>query len=138
MRKRPATPKELRKFGLTMGIGLSLASTLLWWRGVEIATDAPVWPWVAGFALMVLMAALTYPHVLRPIEKVWTAIAEGIFTAITYIVLVLTYFFVITPMGLLLRILRKDVLSLKLERDKDSYWIPVEKDGPASRPFRPF
>ena len=40
------------------------------------------------------------------------------------------FFFVVTPTGLIMRILRKDLLNLKFNNNK-SYWI--EKKGPKSR-----
>ena len=40
------------------------------------------------------------------------------------------FFFVVTPIGLLMRFIGKDVLNLKFNNDK-SYWI--EKKGPKSK-----
>ena len=40
------------------------------------------------------------------------------------------FFLVVTPIGLLMRILGKDLLNLKYNNNK-SYWI--EKNGPKSR-----
>jgi hypothetical protein len=40
------------------------------------------------------------------------------------------FFFVVTPIGLMLRIFRKDVLNLKFNNDK-SYW--KNKSGPISK-----
>ena len=136
--RKPPTKAALRKFGVSMAIGLSVASGLLWWRGATLAQGTVIWPWTAALAALVLLAALVSPHVLAPIEKVSAAIMNAFLTGVTYVVLVLTFFFVMTPMGLLVRILRKDLLGLKFEKEKQSYWVPVEQDGPASRPFRPF
>jgi len=41
------------------------------------------------------------------------------------------FFVVVTPIGLVMRLLGKDVLNLKLNKKESSYWI--EKDGPKSK-----
>tara|TARA_Y100000816_G_scaffold279539_1_gene251915 strand:+ start:796 stop:945 length:150 start_codon:yes stop_codon:yes gene_type:complete len=40
------------------------------------------------------------------------------------------FFIVVTPIALLMKLLRKDLLNLKFNKNK-SYWI--EKDGPKSK-----
>jgi hypothetical protein len=41
------------------------------------------------------------------------------------------FFIVVTPIGLLLRMLKKDILRLRIDRQAPSYWIPREPPGPA-------
>jgi hypothetical protein len=45
---------------------------------------------------------------------------------------------VLTPFGLLLRLMGKDLLDLRVDPDRESYWIPAEPDGPATRPYKPY
>ena len=40
------------------------------------------------------------------------------------------FFFVVTPIGLLMKLLQKDLLNLKFNKNK-TYWI--EKSGPKSK-----
>ena len=50
---------------------------------------------------------------------------------ISPIIMGVIFFLVVTPIGLLMRFFGKDVLNLKLNKKKSSYWI--EKDGPKSK-----
>jgi len=123
---------RLRKFGIVMAVFFGLFGALFVWRGR---------PWgeptlyVAG-AFLVLGLAL--PRVLSPIERVWMAFARVLQTVMTTVILTLTFFGVMTPMGLFLRLIGKDLLGLEGDPDIETYWVPVEPDGPASRPDKPY
>lgn len=41
----------------------------------------------------------------------------------TRLILIITYYFVLTPIGLLAKLFKKDFLNLKIEREAQSYWI---------------
>ena len=46
------------------------------------------------------------------------------------------YFIIVTPIALLLKIFKKDILGLKLDTKVDSYWVQKEKDlGPMKNQF---
>jgi hypothetical protein len=65
--------------------------------------------------------------------------AELIGAVMTRVILVVAYYLVITPIGLLLRLLGKDLLDIGTAGgDRDSYWRRVEEDGPATRPDKPY
>ena len=57
----------------------------------------------------------------------------GIFLGriISPIIMALIFFLVVTPIGLIMRLLRKDLLNLKYNKKNKSYWI--EKNGPKSK-----
>jgi len=44
--------------------------------------------------------------------------------------MMIIFFFVVTPIGILMRLFRKDILNLKFN-NKETYWI--EKNGPKSK-----
>ena len=130
--KLTKTKRELRRFGLVMTAPLLIIGCVLIWRGREVG------PYFVGLAVLFLLAALSFPTVLRPVERVWMALARVLSVIMTYVILAVTFFLVITPMGLILRILGKDLLQKKFESKKSSYWIPVEPDGPCSRHDKPY
>ena len=66
------------------------------------------------------------------------AFARVLGVVMTTVILTLTYFLAITPMGLLVRALGKDLLGMRGDPTVESYWVPVEPDGPASRPDKPY
>lgn len=126
------TPAELRRFGLALGAGLSVLGSILLWR------DKAAAPWVLGVAATLLLIAILGPRLLRPLEKVFARVARVVTAALTYLVLTLTFFLIITPMGLVMRLLGKDPLAMKPAPDQPSFWVEVEPDGPTSRPDKPY
>ena len=126
------TTKELRRFGLSFGCAFGIIGGLLVWRQREAG------PWILGIAVAVALAGLVMPQILRPLERLLAAILRAVMTAVTYVVLVLAFYLIVTPMGLFLRLLGKDLLEMRLPSDKQSFWVPVEADGPCTRPDKPY
>ena len=124
--------KELRKFGFAFTGGLTLLGSLMLWRGKAAG------PWVLGVAAVVLTLASVAPAALRPLEKLLSTLFRWITAALTYVILVATFFLVVTPMGIMMRLLGKDPLHLKREPNRPSFWVPMEEDGPGSRPDKPY
>ena len=128
----PKTKKELRLFGLALGSGLTLLGGFLTWR------ERPAGPYLLGVAAALLLCGALFPGVLRPLEKVFAKVAQVVTTVITFVILVIAFYLVMLPMGLLLRLLRKDILGLKPAPDKTTFWEPVDPEGPTSRPDKPY
>lgn len=133
--RRPGDRKtgaELRKFGWVMATALAALTALAWWHG------AGWWAWAAGIGALFLAVGTVLPRALGPVERLWMRIAGALAVVMTTLVLTLTYYLVITPIGLLMRLLGMDQLGLRLDRDADSYWVSAEPDGPGTRPRHPF
>ncbi len=128
----PKTRKQLRTFGLAFGGGLSVLGGVLYWRGLAAA------PWVWGVAATVLLLGLAAPRALAPLERLMAAIFRAVTAAITWVVLTLFFFLVLTPIALVIRLTGRDLLHRRLDKGLDSYWIEVPPDGPWSRPEKPF
>jgi len=109
--------KEFRKFGLTVGAVLLLIAAFLFWK--ERASF--VYFAVPGSALMVFGAII--PLVLKPIFKAWMAFAVVMGFVMTRVILTVLYFGMFTPVALVLKLLRKDLLEEKWDKDADSYWV---------------
>jgi hypothetical protein len=125
-------PGALRKFGFAFGGGLTLLGSLLLWRD-----KAPA-PYVLLGAALVLALAALLPRALRPLEWLMSRIFLAVTSVLTYVLLTLLYLLVLTPLGLIRRLLGKDGLGLEPDPGKSSYWIDVDPEGPASRPRKPF
>ncbi len=54
-----------RSFGIVMTAAFGLMSLLNWWHGGRS------WPWSGGIAALCLAAALFYPAILRPFNRLW-------------------------------------------------------------------
>ena len=116
--------KELRTFGLSLGVVCLIWAGILWWRGHMGAI-----PYLVGASPVLILLALVAPITLWPIHKVWMPVAKGIARALTWLLLTLVFYLVFTPYSLVLKLLGKDPLDRKIEPDRESYWI-ARDDGP--------
>ena len=80
--------------------------------------------WSVVLSLVFLIITIIRPNLFTFLNRSW--IQFGIFLGkiISPIVMGLVFFFVVTPIGILVRILKKDVMGLK--RGASSYWIKRE------------
>ena len=86
--------------------------------------------WSLVIAIIFLGLGLINSKALTPLNKLWFKFGLLLGRIISPIVMGLIFFLVVTPIGLIMRIIGKDLLNLKLNKDK-SYWI--EKTGPKSK-----
>ena len=84
-----------------------------------------IWSLVVSSIFLVL--GLLNSKLLTPLNLVWTKFGELLGKIISPIVMGLVYFVIITPMGIFMRLIRKDLLKTKLTKDK-SYWLKREKN----------
>ena len=127
------TTRQLRIFGFAFGGGLSVLGGILYWRGI---TAVPPYLW--GVAAVLWLLALLAPKALRPVEKVMATIFRAVTTALTAVLLTVFFYLIMTPIGLIMRLLRTDPMGKKFDREAASYWVEVPEDGPWSRPEKPF
>lgn len=133
LKNKPKTTKELRNFGITMAVVLLLIGVFTFWKGHV------VWMGFGALGAAFLTGAFAKPSLLRPVEKGWMKVALYISMVVTTVLLSIVYYLVLTPIALFLRtVLRKDLLKLKWNKHAGSYWDPVERDGPGSRPYKPY
>lgn len=107
--------KDLRKFGITFLVILGVFSGFLFWRGSNAA------PWFLALAVVFGAWGLLLPRYLAPVYKVWMTFAIVMGAVMARVLLTVLYYLVVTPIGLIMRLLGKDILDLKLG-DRDSYW----------------
>jgi len=129
---KPKSVRELRRFGFAFGTAMTILGSLLLWRGRGAA------PWVLGLAAVALVSAALAPQVLRPLEKVLATLLMTVMTVVTYVVLTVAFFLVITPIGVAMRLFGQDLLGKRFPTQEKTYWVPVEEDGPAGRPDKPY
>ena len=75
-----------------------------------------------------LILGLINSKLLSPLNRSWIKLGEILGSIIAPIVMALVYFVILTPVSLIVRIFGKDLLGLKLLREKESYWIKRKKN----------
>ena len=86
--------------------------------------------WSATISLIFLVLGLFNSKILTPLNKLWFKFGIFLGKIISPIIMGIIFFLVVTPIGLLMRLLGKDLINLKYNNNK-SYWI--EKNGPKSK-----
>jgi len=95
-----------------------------------LLSDQEIRLWALIISAIFLILGLLKSKLLTPLNKLWFRFGIFLGKIITPIIMGIIFFFVVTPIGLIMRLIGKDVLNLKYNKEK-SYWI--EKDGPKSK-----
>ena len=84
--------------------------------------DEGIRTWSIIISLFFLILGLFNSKILNPLNKLWFKFGIILGRIISPLIMGIIYFLVVTPTGLIMRLLRKDILNLKYNKDK-SYWI---------------
>lgn len=112
-----STKKDLRDFGLVVGIFFVILGALFWWKG------KPFYPYFLEIGTFLIFFGLAFPVVLKPIQKVWMTVALLIGSVMTRVILLVLFYLVITPIGIISRLFGNKFLDLKIDKSANSYWI---------------
>ena len=113
--------RELRKFGLLVGGVFAALGLVLWLR------HRPSCPYFLAAGALLIGFGLVAPRALKYVYIAWMFLAIVLGFVVSNVLLVLFFFVVMTPIGLVARAVGKDFLSLKLQRAAPTYWIPRER-----------
>jgi len=118
----PAKTTSSRSFGLLIAAVLALVAGMQWARGSYFSA------WLVAAALF-LTVAIAIPRLLLPLKRAWLKLGYALHVVISPIVLGMLYLLSIVPVGLLVRVFGKDLLSLRRDAVASSYWIRREPSG---------
>jgi hypothetical protein len=122
---KPKTSGD-RSFGIIIGlILLALAANSYWHAGAR-------WPYYAGFGAAFLLAGWLRPELLAPVNLFWTKLGLLLGRIVHPIVLSVLFFLVVTPVGVLARLMGKDLLDLNRDKSATTYWIVRDPPGPTA------
>lgn len=125
IRDEAIEPGSDRSFGLIVGGVLSAIGIY------QFAIGSQSYPWFVTPGILLAGLGMVYPRALHPLNIAWTKLGLLLGRIITPVVMFLVYVVSIVPIGILLRISGKDLLSLKPRDDKASYWIDRTPPGPS-------
>ena len=116
--------KNLRKFGLVVGGVFLLIFGFLAYKDA-----APVIRiFCGGFGVLLVISGALFPVWLEPLYRFWMRMALMMGWVVSRILLSLIFFLVLTPIGLLAKLLGKDFLNIHPKNAQDSYWIQRDKN----------
>ena len=86
--------------------------------------------WSLIVSLIFLILGLLNSKILNPLNQIWFKFGVLLGRIISPLIMAIIFFLVVTPIGLIMRTLGKDILNLRYNTKK-TYWI--EKTGPKSK-----
>ncbi len=127
--------KTLRQFGFGCLVMLPVLGYLLHWRFGLPAKAA--WG-MAAAGVLLFAAGLSVPKAVWPFYVLLTAVGFPIGWLISHAVMILFYFGILTPIGLVFRLMGRDVLHCRWDKQADTYWVRCTRSVSARRYFRQF
>ena len=106
-----------KNFGIVFFIFFIIVSVWLFFKNGEFI----IWPIIVAVVFLIL--GLTNSKLLTPLNKAWNQFGILLGYFIAPIVMGIIFFLVVTPTGLVVRVMGKDLLRLKKNKDKKTYWI---------------
>jgi len=118
-----------RSFGIVFFVLFLLIC--LW----PLLNDNSIRIWSLVIAIIFLILGLLNSKFLTPLNRSWLKFGELLGRVVSPLVMGLVYFVILTPIGLFMRLIRKDFLGIKFSK-KNSYWIKRDKNiGTMKRQF---
>lgn len=121
MEKLNLDKKTLMKFGITMGIAFMAITIFILFRHKYSILPASV------ISLIFFISAFTMPVLLKPVYIIWMRLALVLAWINTRLILFIIFYLIFTPMGLVMKLFRVDLLDRKIDKNKMSYWKQKEK-----------
>ena len=105
-----------KSFGIVFAVVFSLIALWPLLEGNEIRL------WSLIISIIFLTLGLFNSKILTPLNKLWFKLGVLLGNFIAPIIMGIIFFFVVTPTGIIMKLLRKDLIKLKKNND-ESYWI---------------
>ncbi len=135
--------RTLRQFGLIALVAFPLLGGVCYWRGgllgfdfgdATLATSLVL----AGLGLVSGTLSWLAPRAIRPLYVGLLVITAPIGFVLSYVILGVLFYLVITPLALILRLVGYDPLKREFEREAETYWVEVEPRASKESYFRQF
>ncbi|MCA9074966.1 MAG: hypothetical protein KDA93_08040 [Planctomycetaceae bacterium] len=126
---RDPTNRQLRQFGV---ISLFVLPLIAWLWGADRTTIG----WLAVIGAVIAIVGWVWPKVIKPLFVGLTLLTAPIGIVVGEIALVLIYFGVFLPIGIVFRLLRRDALQLKRDPNTTTYWRPKSAPKDAASYYR--
>jgi len=116
-----------RSFGLLFFIVFLLIAL---WSFREDINQIKIWPLTVSIIFLIL--GLSNSKILTPFNKSWHYLGLLIGMIVSPVVMGIIYFLLISPMGIFMRFIGKDLLKLRMDKTT-SYWINKDRSKSTMR-----
>ena len=121
MKQKEIKISSNKSFGLVFFVIFIIVA--LW----PLLNDGNIRIWSIIVSIIFLILALLNSKILTPFNKLWMRLGALLGIIVSPIVMGVVYFGIITPIGLIMKLFGKDVLNLKLDKNKKTYWTLKKK-----------
>lgn len=109
--------KELKTFSLIWSFIFIIIAIFPLFNGLSIR----LWSIIVAFIFFII--TFTKPILLSGFYKVWLKFGEIIGNIISKVIMTILFYGLFTPIALILRLLGKDLLGKKLDKNSSTYWV---------------
>ena len=83
--------------------------------------------WSLALSIIFFILGVLNSKLLTPLNKLWFKFGIFLGVIVSPIIMGIVYFLVVTPMGMFMRFLGKDLLKTSKEKNVSTYWIKRDK-----------
>lgn len=131
---KPGT-RELRQFAAAFLIfGVGAGTAIYFFKDWPALVSQILW----GVAPLVGIVGLVFPTLVRPVYVVMMAITLPIGMVVSTVLMIVIYYLVLTPIGILMRIFGYDPMHRRFDPTAKTYWIERPSKIESSRYFRQY
>ena len=112
---------DWKKFGITMAVILAIIGFDLLWKKNHY------YGYFFFPAAAFLITGVFLPSVLKPVYKAWIALSVVMGFIMTKVIMVIIFYLIVTPIGLIASLTGKKFLDMKIDKNAKSYWIVRER-----------
>jgi len=133
------TREEIVKTSSERAFGLVFAGFFTVVAALSIYHGGARWPWWLALAALFTVVGCLLPQLLTPLNRLWVKFGLLLAAVVSPLALAIVFYLCVLPIGLIMRLVGKDLLSLRYDRDVRTYWIRRNPPGPAPQSLnRPF
>ena len=121
MDKKYSNMGSNRSFGVVFSVVFLIIS---FW---PLFTEGTIRIWAIFIAILFLLISYFKPDALYPLNKIWFKFGLLLGNIVSPIVMGIVFFIIVTPIGIIMRIIGKDLLNKKINNSVKSYWIKREQ-----------
>ena len=118
------------KIGSNKSFGVVFSIVFLIVALYPVLNNDSIRTWSVILSLIFLVLGLLNSPILSPLNKIWFYFGIFLGKIVSPLIMAIIFFIVVTPIGFIMRLLKKDILNLSFNNNK-TYWI--KKDGPKSK-----
>jgi MFS family permease len=138
-------PEEriLRQFGFIALGGFLLLAVLAWTESLLFSfglggARLSVTIGLAGIGILAALVSLVYPKANRPLYVGLVLVAYPIGFVLSYVIMAALFYLMITPVGLLFRLIGRDPMHRRFEPEAETYWVDARAGRSRESYFRQF